>query len=186
PISTAYPPITLIVSVHNGVAASVINTANVSGGGDVSPGNNSASDPTNIVLAPTNLVATATSMSEVILNWDSFNNADNYQIERSSNHNPFTVFGTQPFNFSEDSTVSANTTYLYRVRAIVSGYVGLASNVDIATTIVFNETIVPQITTIKAAHITELRTAVNAVRAAAGLGVASFTDDPLPGVFVKA
>src|SRR5205814_540247 len=159
-----------------------INTANVSGGGDVSAGNNRASDPTNIVLAPTNLVATATSMSEVILNWDSFNNADNYQIERSSNHNPFTVVGTQPSIVSEDTNVSGNTTYLYRVRAIVSGYVGLPSNVDLATTIVFNETIVPTFTPIKASHITELRTAVAAVRAAAGLPLASFTDDPLPGV----
>jgi len=185
PISTAYPPITLIVSVHNGIAASVINTANVSGGGDVSAGNKSASDPTNIILAPTNLVATATSTSEVILSWDS-NNADNYQIERSSNNSPFTLVGTQMQNVSADSNVSANTTYLYRVRAIVSGYVGLPSNVDLATTIVFNETIVPTFTTVKASHITELRTTVNAVRAAAGMPAASFTDNPLTGVFIKA
>jgi hypothetical protein len=121
----------------------------------------------------------------VILSWNS-NNADNYQIERSSNNSPFTLVGTQSSTVSEDTNVSGNTTYLYRVRAIVSGYVGLPSNVDLATTIVFNETIVPTFTPVKASHITELRTAVAAVRAAAGLPAASFTDDPLPGVFVKA
>jgi hypothetical protein len=35
-------------------------------------------------------------------------------------------------------------------------------------------------------HITQLRTAVNAVRAAAGLGAQSFTDPSLPAVKIKA
>ena len=41
-------------------------------------------------------------------------------------------------------------------------------------------------TVIKAQHINELRVAVNAVRATAGLPQASWTDASLPGVFIKA
>ena len=41
-------------------------------------------------------------------------------------------------------------------------------------------------TVIKAVHLAELRTAVNAVRALAGLAAATFTDPATPGVVVKA
>jgi len=41
-----WPVITLTVAVSTSAAASVTNTATVSGGGDTSPGNNTASDPT--------------------------------------------------------------------------------------------------------------------------------------------
>jgi uncharacterized repeat protein (TIGR01451 family) len=46
---TSYPAITLTVSVNADAPASVTNTATASGGGDLSPGNNSATDPTTIV-----------------------------------------------------------------------------------------------------------------------------------------
>jgi hypothetical protein len=45
----SYPPITLTVTVASTAPSSVINTATVSGGGDVNPGNDSASDPTAVV-----------------------------------------------------------------------------------------------------------------------------------------
>jgi len=45
----SYPAITLTVDVATGAAASITNTVTVSGGGDVSSGNDSASDPTTIV-----------------------------------------------------------------------------------------------------------------------------------------
>ena len=44
----SYPPITVTVTVASNAAASVTNTAAVSGGGDANTGNNSASDPTAI------------------------------------------------------------------------------------------------------------------------------------------
>jgi len=43
-----YPPITVTVNVSAGAPASVTNTATVSGGGDLGPANNTASDPTTI------------------------------------------------------------------------------------------------------------------------------------------
>ena len=51
--AAGYPPITLIVNVAANAAASVTNTATVSGGGDTNAANNSASDNTTITGAPT-------------------------------------------------------------------------------------------------------------------------------------
>ena len=47
--SASYPPITLTVDVAANAPTSVTNAANVSGGGDANPGNNSATDVTAIV-----------------------------------------------------------------------------------------------------------------------------------------
>jgi uncharacterized repeat protein (TIGR01451 family) len=46
---SSYPVLTLSVSVAPNAPASVTNTANVAGGGDVNTANNSASDPTSII-----------------------------------------------------------------------------------------------------------------------------------------
>src|SRR5205085_1610365 len=49
----AYPSITVTVDVAANAAPSLINTAIVSGGGDTTPGNNTATDPTTVTqLAP--------------------------------------------------------------------------------------------------------------------------------------
>jgi endonuclease G len=48
-----YPPITVIVDVSTNAAASLTNTASVSGGGEINTANNTASDPTTVIaLAP--------------------------------------------------------------------------------------------------------------------------------------
>jgi uncharacterized repeat protein (TIGR01451 family) len=49
PAGASYPPITVTVNISPDAPASVTNIATVSGGGDVSPANNTASDPTTIV-----------------------------------------------------------------------------------------------------------------------------------------
>ncbi|HYS52219.1 MAG TPA: hypothetical protein VER58_00475 [Thermoanaerobaculia bacterium] len=48
-----------------------------------------------------------------------------------------------------------------------------------------DDPVVAASTIIKAVHLTELRTAVNAVRAAAGLSAATFTDTLTADVFIK-
>jgi uncharacterized repeat protein (TIGR01451 family) len=48
----SYPPITLTLNVATTAAASVTNTAEVLGGGDINAANNTASDPTSIVPGP--------------------------------------------------------------------------------------------------------------------------------------
>jgi uncharacterized repeat protein (TIGR01451 family) len=51
-VGRSYPPIRLGVNVADNAAASVVNTATVSGGGDVTPGNDTATDTTAINPAP--------------------------------------------------------------------------------------------------------------------------------------
>jgi uncharacterized repeat protein (TIGR01451 family) len=46
--SNSYPVITFTVNVSQTAAASITNTATVSGGGELNTGNNSASDPTTV------------------------------------------------------------------------------------------------------------------------------------------
>src|SRR5262249_47584356 len=48
----SYPPITFFVNVAGDAPSTLTNTATVSGGGDISPRNNTASDPTTIDPAP--------------------------------------------------------------------------------------------------------------------------------------
>src|SRR5262249_49587092 len=48
----SYPDLTLTVAVAGNAAASVTNTATVSGGGETNTGNDSASDPTTITQLP--------------------------------------------------------------------------------------------------------------------------------------
>jgi uncharacterized repeat protein (TIGR01451 family) len=55
--SAAYPAITLTVNVASNAPASVVNTASVSGGGDVNTSNNSASDTTTIAAGPNLTIA---------------------------------------------------------------------------------------------------------------------------------
>jgi uncharacterized repeat protein (TIGR01451 family) len=57
-VGASYPAITLAVNVAANTPASVTNTAMVSGGGDMTPANNSASDTVTIVPAPPDLSIT--------------------------------------------------------------------------------------------------------------------------------
>jgi hypothetical protein len=69
------------------------------------------------------------------------------------------------------------------VRAGDATRVSAFSNVDLATTIVFtDDPLVVGSTRAKAVHLTELRQAVDAVRAAAGLSAGTYTDTISAGV----
>ena len=82
---------------------------------------------------------------------------------------------TTTTNSFNDSGLAANTTYLYRVRAVdTSGCQSAYTNTDPATTVTYAENVVAGVT-IKAAHMLELKTAVNAVRTAAALSFVSVT-----------
>jgi hypothetical protein len=141
--------------------------------------------------APGNLVATATSTTSVSITWSSSTGSvDHYEVQRSANRNgPFTTLTPNVTGTSfTDNTVSANTTYIYRVRAVdpQGNYSGF-SNVDIATTIIFaDDPLVAGATIVKAQHLTELRQAVDAVRVASGLSAATWTDAAPLGVIIKA
>lgn len=129
------------------------------------------------VQAPTNLVATATSSSQVNVTWNAVAGADQYEVWRSFNGGAFGLVGSPVSPSFTDSTVGANTSYLYRVRATDAATPSGFSNVDVATTIVFtDDPLVALATQVKAVHLTQLRTAVNAMLTSAGL--ASLGSDP--------
>jgi hypothetical protein len=161
------------------------------GGGTVGTAAPTISGP----LPPGHLMATATSTSAVAMVWDppfvpeGQTAVDHYAVLRRTTGSYAWVADTSTPVYS-DTGLSATTAYVYVVRACYSsgcssGYAD--STPDVATTVVFTDsTLTAGATAIKAAHISELRTAVDAVRTAAGSGAASWTDTSLSGVVAKA
>jgi len=145
---------------------------------------------------PTSVVATAASGTSVNITWTApagGTTPDQYDVYRSTDGTTFTQIDEvlHPTTSYTDLTASANTAYLYKVRSAASGGTNESSdsNKDFATTVVFTDpTITAQSTIVKAAHVTELRTAVNAMRTLnGGQGAFSFTDATLDSsIAVKA
>jgi len=133
------------------------------------------------VSPPTNVVAAATSTSNVNVSWTASAGAVTYNIYRSADNVTYALAGstTAPTVTFNDAGRPANTAFLYKVRAVNGGESG-DSNFDLATTTIFtDDPLVAGTTLVKSAHITELRTAVNAVRTLAGLGAGSYNDPTL-------
>jgi hypothetical protein len=137
--------------------------------------------------APTALIATASSTSQVGLSWSSSTGASSYEISRSSASSPASTIGTTSATTFTDMTVAAGTTYLYRVRAVDSSSIPSPySAPDVATTIVFtDDPLLSGATVVKAVHVTQLRQAIDAMRAAASLSAGSYSDASLTGIAVK-
>ena len=139
------------------------------------------------VDAPASVTATATSTFSVSLTWPAVAGASSYEVDRSSLNGPFVSIGPAPATNFTDSGRSANTAYLYRIRAISGGLSSGFSPPDVATTVIFTDDPLVPGTVAKSVHLTQLRTAVNALRAAAGLPAATLTDNPLlAGTAIKA
>lgn len=137
-----------------------------------------------IGAAPTNLVATAIGTSHVNLTWTALGGATSYEVWRSFNGSAFSQIATPSATLFSDPGVAANTTYLYQVRANTSA---VFSNVDAATTVVFtDDPLVAQTTVVKLVHMTELRTAVNAMRLSANLPSMSADATIGAGLLVRA
>jgi len=177
--ANACPPGTYMLFIlnSNGVP-SVAQLINVNSSNALPPG------------SPSNVVATATSTSSVSLSWNAGSGSvDHYEIQRSTSKNgPFTTLSNTTSTSFTDSGLSSTTTYIYRVRSVdAQGNYSDFSNTDIATTIVFtDDPLVVGVTLVFKEHVLELRQAVNAVRAAAGLSAVTWTDSSLTGVVVQA
>lgn len=128
------------------------------------------------VLAPANVIAAATSASNVNVSWTASAGASSYNVYRSPGGGAYTLIGSTAATSFGDAGRTADTAYLYKVRA-VNGGESVDSNIDLATTVIFtNDPLVSNTSVIAATHLTQLRTAVNAVRALAGLGAGAYTD----------
>lgn len=128
---------------------------------------------------PAGVTATATSATSINVIWSAVAGATSYQVDRRSAGFGFLPVGTPAVtNFTD--TVAANTAHLYRVRAVTATGTSADSASDLATSILFtDDPLVTTTTTVKAVHITQLRTAINAVRALADLTASTFTDPTL-------
>ena len=142
--------------------------------------------------SPTNLAATAISNAQVNITWAAANApVDHYELDRKQSISAAFIkiadVSASATSYT-DLSVTGSVAYLYRVRAVCSsGSSSPSSNLDLATTMSFTDgALIAKATAIKAQHINELRSAVNAVRATAGLAQAGWTDPTLPGVAVKA
>jgi hypothetical protein len=133
--------------------------------------------------APANFGAAAVTTTTVQLSWTASAGATpatQYEIARASAGNPFaTIQTTAATSFTDN--VTAGNAYVYKVRAVdPSAGTSLYSLPDAATTIFFtDDPLTIAVTRVKAIHFTELRQAVNALRATAGLTASSFTDPEL-------
>jgi hypothetical protein len=127
---------------------------------------------------PGSIIATAAGTTSVTVSWSAVPGAGGYQVVRSADHITFTPVGTTTSaTMLADSTAAANTAYLYEVRASAGMSFGPYSAPDLATTVVFtDDPLITGVTTVKADHVTQLRTAVNAVRVLAGIGAFAFAD----------
>ena len=128
---------------------------------------------------PTNFLAVPASAAAVTVSWDTATQTT-YELQRSTSVNdPYVTLPGPVTSPYPDSGRSPMTTYLYRLRAL-NGTGASEWTFDIATTAVFTDPVlVSGTTTVKAAHVTELRQAVAAARTAAALNT-SWADDPLP------
>jgi hypothetical protein len=150
-----------------------------------------ATEEPNPMAAPTNLIADTFSATQIDLTWTAAPNAHHYQVERASNlGGTFTVLNSNVTTTSfTDTTVTSINAYLYRVRsADAGGNLSAPGSIDVATAITFtDDPLSIGVTPIKAQHVTELRQAVNAIRATANLSAATWTDTMLnSSVSVKA
>jgi hypothetical protein len=134
-----------------------------------------------VVTPPTNVVATATSASNVQITWTASVGAASYNVYRSPDTLTYSLAGNTISTTFNDGGRSANTAYLYKVRA-VNGGESTDSDKDLATTTIFtDDPLVGGTTAVQATHLTQLRTAVDAVRTLAALGGGSYTDPTLIG-----
>jgi uncharacterized repeat protein (TIGR01451 family) len=183
-----YPPITVTVAVSPTAPLTLTNVATVSAPLEGVTSNNSASDPTQILWEPLNFSATAQTPSTVSLSWSATAWATSYAIFRTDRAgSAFSQVGTSTTTTFTDNTVESGKAYLYFVRAADGPNLGPPSAMDLATTFTFtDDPIIANVTFVKAAHLSELRTAVNLVRALAQVAPATFAESIDNSVFIKA
>jgi hypothetical protein len=130
------------------------------------------------ISTPAGIVATATSATTVSVTWNSVPSATSYQVYRRAAGGNYTLVGN-PGGTSITDPASANSAYLYRVRALNASGSSTDSASDLATTVVFSDDPLNAGTIIKAVHFAQLRTAANAVQSLAGQTLSIFTDPTL-------
>ncbi|MFL6246570.1 MAG: FG-GAP-like repeat-containing protein [Thermoanaerobaculia bacterium] len=127
--------------------------------------------------APPFVIASPLTTSSIQVTWSAVSGATSYEVFRTtSTAIAYSSIGTTGATSLTNGSLTANTTYLYKVRAINGGGPSALSTVDAATTTIFTDPTLTSAIRAKAAHMNELRIAVNAMRAAAVMSAFTFTD----------
>jgi hypothetical protein len=164
---------TLRTSGSQVVTATDVSNATITGSRGVAV---SVAPPT-----PTGLVATAASSALVQVSWTASPGATEYELLRAAAPGGYGAPIVTTSTSYADSSVTAGAAYVYRVRALDSmAHASALSAPDAATTVVFTDDPL-----VRAAHLTQLRLAVNALRATAGLAATTFTDTMSVGLRIK-
>lgn len=173
--------ITATTPSHTAGSVAVVVTNSDGQAGTLSGGFTYTSTPD----TPTGVVAMAQTTTSIVVTWNAAAGASSYQVWRKSPGVAFTQIATPTLATFTDNSVSANTSYQYRVRAVGSGVSGDSAS-DIATTVLFSNDPLVAGTVVQAVHLAQLRSAIVAVRElAGGLPTMTFTDAASPGVIVK-
>jgi photosystem II stability/assembly factor-like uncharacterized protein len=120
--------------------------------------------PTTHPAAPTEVHATGTTSTLVHVQWTQSLGASSYKIYRNGGTG-YSLVGAanQLATTYDDYGVTASNAYLYYVVAVSPGGESPASNIDLATTVIFSHPVAPT-GIMKSSDFTETLTAVNAVR----------------------
>ncbi|HYI08018.1 MAG TPA: BACON domain-containing carbohydrate-binding protein [Thermoanaerobaculia bacterium] len=135
--------------------------------------------------APTGVNARAYP-TRVTISWNAVSGATSYQVERRAAGGGYVTVGSTTVNWLHDSSAASGEAYLYRVRALNGTISSAVSASDLVTTILFTDSPLAAGNTIRAIHLAELRTAVDAVRRLAGLGAGSYTGQAIAGTTISA
>jgi len=138
-----------------------------------------ATPPPQNLGAPTNLSASPLSATSVLVTWQPGLNATTHELWRASGGGAYVIVSLNASSPYVDTNVPTGSTSLYKVRGSNGTSVSSFSNVDFATTVVFTDDPLSPGLLIRAAYLQQIRAATNAMRAAAGLAAATFTDDPV-------
>lgn len=144
---------------------------------------NTVQQVVNITLTPpAGVVATATSATNIRVSWNASANATGYEVRRKPAGGEYAPIGTPAGTTFNDATALPGQLYFYVVRAVTPTLNSGDSAADYALAMIFTDDPLEALTTrVKLVHLTELRTAVNAFRAAAGL-TAIVWNDPSPSI----
>src|SRR5438093_1809889 len=119
------------------------------------------------------------------MSWNAVAGATSYEIDRRAPGEGFTPFAAPTANSFSDTSVTAGQAYLYRVRAVGAGGTSGNSAPALATTVMFSNDPLTAGIVVLGGHLSQIRTAANAVRALAGLQATSFTDPAPVGITIK-
>jgi hypothetical protein len=135
--------------------------------------------------APTGVNAFAPNTTRADVSWIAVAGATSYEIDRRASGEEFAPIAAPLTNSFADNTVAAGKSYLYRVRAVGANGSSGNSALSLATTVMFTDDPLTAGTVVQGIHLTQLRTAINAVRSLANLPTAGATDLVPAGITIK-